>query len=118
MVDQADRLGGKLRTGAIAGGPVETGAEAFLVHGPAGESSATRLARRVGLGDAGLYRGLLEGMGAGDNGAGAVLLALERHDFVELEARVGQLGVSGASQRTLTTLPQLRGIDGPDVTAG
>jgi oxygen-dependent protoporphyrinogen oxidase len=52
VVDRADRIGGKLRTGAIAGGPVETGAEAFLMHGPAGESSATRLARRVGLGDA------------------------------------------------------------------
>jgi oxygen-dependent protoporphyrinogen oxidase len=49
VVDRADRLGGKLRTGSIAGGPVETGAEAFLMFGPAGESSATRLARRVGL---------------------------------------------------------------------
>jgi ATP phosphoribosyltransferase regulatory subunit len=68
---------------------------------------------RVGLGDAGLYRGLLEGMGAGNNGARAVLLALERHDFVELEAQVAQLGVSGARQRTLTALPQLRG--GPEV---
>jgi oxygen-dependent protoporphyrinogen oxidase len=52
VVDRADRLGGKLRTGSIAGGPVETGAEAFLMFGPSGESSATRLARRVGLGDA------------------------------------------------------------------
>src|SRR5919197_720322 len=46
---------------------------------------------RIGLGDAGLYRGLLRGMGAEGNGAGAVLLALERHDFVELEARVAEL---------------------------
>lgn len=52
VVDQADRLGGKLRTGRIAGGLVETGAEAFLMFGPAGESSAARLARRVGLGEA------------------------------------------------------------------
>jgi ATP phosphoribosyltransferase regulatory subunit len=64
---------------------------------------------RIGFGDAGLYRGLLESMGADQNGAGAVLTALERHDFVELEGRVAQLGVSGASQRTLTALPQLRG---------
>jgi ATP phosphoribosyltransferase regulatory subunit len=68
---------------------------------------------RVGLGDAGLYRGLLTGMGAGGNGSGAVLRALERHDFVELEARVAQLGVSGRRQETLIALPQLRG--GPDV---
>jgi ATP phosphoribosyltransferase regulatory subunit len=68
---------------------------------------------RIGLGDAGLSRGLLEGMGAEGNGAGAVLLALERHDFVELEARIGQLRVSGKRQQTLTALPQLRG--GPEV---
>jgi ATP phosphoribosyltransferase regulatory subunit len=71
---------------------------------------------RVGLGDAGLYRGLLEGMGAEGNGTGAVLLALERHDFVELEARVGDLGVSGKRQQTLIGLPQLRG--GPEVLDG
>jgi ATP phosphoribosyltransferase regulatory subunit len=68
---------------------------------------------RVGLGDAGLYRGLLDGMGADASRADAVLASLERHDFVELEGRVGELGVSGARQRTLTALPQLRG--GPEV---
>jgi ATP phosphoribosyltransferase regulatory subunit len=68
---------------------------------------------RIGLGDAGLYRGLLEGMGAEGNGAGAVLRALERHDFVELEACVAGLGVSGNRQQTLIGLPQLRG--GPEV---
>jgi ATP phosphoribosyltransferase regulatory subunit len=64
---------------------------------------------RIGFGDAGLYRGLLGSMGAEGNGAGAVLLALERHDFVELESRVGELGVSPERERTLTALPQLRG---------
>jgi ATP phosphoribosyltransferase regulatory subunit len=68
---------------------------------------------RIGLGDAGLYRGLLEGMGARGNGAGAVLFALERHNFVELEQRVAELGVSGKRQQTLVALPQLRG--GPEV---
>jgi ATP phosphoribosyltransferase regulatory subunit len=71
---------------------------------------------RIGLGDAGLYRGLLEGMGAGNGSrAAAVLDALERHDFVELEQRVGDLGVSKARQQTLVALPQLRG--GPEVIA-
>src|SRR5436190_8976875 len=64
---------------------------------------------RIGLGDAGLYRGLLQGMGTGANGAGAILGALERHDFVELEQRVGELGVSGKRRQTLVSLPQLRG---------
>src|SRR5206468_8880972 len=71
---------------------------------------ATDLPRaRIGLGDAGLYRGLLDGMGADGNGAGAVLGALERHDFVELEERVAELGVSGKRRETLVALPQLRG---------
>jgi ATP phosphoribosyltransferase regulatory subunit len=69
---------------------------------------------RIGLGDAGLYRGLLEGMGAGNGSrAGAVLAALERHDFVELEQRVADLGMSQRQQETLVALPQLRG--GPGV---
>jgi ATP phosphoribosyltransferase regulatory subunit len=69
---------------------------------------------RIGLGDAGLYRGLLAGMGAGNGDlAAAVLLALERHDFVELEQRVRDLGVGERREHTLVALPQLRG--GPEV---
>lgn len=53
VIDQADQLGGKLRTGSIAGGTVETGAEAFLTYDPDGQLSAvSRLAGRVGLGEA------------------------------------------------------------------
>jgi ATP phosphoribosyltransferase regulatory subunit len=71
---------------------------------------------RIGLGDAGLYRGLLAGMGAEEDTAAAVLTALERHDFVELEDRVAKLGVSGRRQETLVKLPQLRGdVDVLDV---
>jgi ATP phosphoribosyltransferase regulatory subunit len=68
---------------------------------------------RIGLGDAGLYRGLLAGMGADGNGASELLRALERHDFVDLQDRVEELRVSGKRQETLITLPQLRG--GPEV---
>jgi oxygen-dependent protoporphyrinogen oxidase len=53
VYEQASALGGKLRTGAVAGTLVERGAEAFLVGdgSTGGESAAVRLARRVGVGD-------------------------------------------------------------------
>ncbi|MFR9774973.1 protoporphyrinogen oxidase [Micromonospora sp. MS34] len=51
VYEQSGRLGGKLRTGELAGGPVEFGAESFLMRNPAGaESSAVALIRRLGLG--------------------------------------------------------------------
>ncbi|MFF4809846.1 protoporphyrinogen oxidase [Micromonospora chersina] len=50
VYEQSGRLGGKLRTGELAGGPVEFGAESFLVRDPAGgESAAVTLIRRLGL---------------------------------------------------------------------
>ncbi|GLZ80129.1 protoporphyrinogen oxidase [Actinorhabdospora filicis] len=48
LADRDTRLGGKLRTGQIAGVPVELGAESFLVRRP----EAARLAAKVGLGEA------------------------------------------------------------------
>jgi ATP phosphoribosyltransferase regulatory subunit len=63
---------------------------------------------RVGLGDAGLYSGLLEGFGAGDRAA-PVMHALERHDMVELERSVAELGVSDSEQEVLLAVPTLRG---------
>ena len=53
VYEQSGVLGGKLRTGELAGSPVEFGAESFLMRDPAGaESAAVALARRLGLGDA------------------------------------------------------------------
>lgn len=50
VYEQSGRLGGKLHTGELAGGPVEFGAESFLMRGPAGaESAAVSLVRRLGL---------------------------------------------------------------------
>ncbi|SBT38526.1 protoporphyrinogen oxidase [Micromonospora narathiwatensis] len=50
VYEQSGRLGGKLRTGELAGGPVEFGAESFLMRDPAGgESAAVALVRRLGL---------------------------------------------------------------------
>lgn len=53
VYEQAGLLGGKLRTGELAGQAVEFGAESFLMRDPAGgESAAVTLVRRVGLADA------------------------------------------------------------------
>ena len=68
---------------------------------------------RIGLGDAGLFRGLLRVMEVDSDAGKAVMDALERHDLVELEQRVGELPVSDERKRALASLPQLRG--GADV---
>ncbi|MGR6318073.1 protoporphyrinogen oxidase [Micromonospora soli] len=52
VYEQSGRLGGKLRTGELAGAPVEFGAESFLMRDPAGgESAVVTLVRRLGLAD-------------------------------------------------------------------
>jgi ATP phosphoribosyltransferase regulatory subunit len=68
---------------------------------------------RVGLGDAGLFSGLLEGMGLDAAARAPVMEALAGHDLVELERLVGLLGLDAGRERTLAGLPQLRG--GPEV---
>jgi ATP phosphoribosyltransferase regulatory subunit len=68
---------------------------------------------RIGLGDAGLYPGLLAAVGVGREPAARVLSALERHDFVDLERQVADLDLPADRQRTLVAIPQLRG--GPGV---
>ncbi|MEU4420398.1 FAD-dependent oxidoreductase [Actinoplanes sp. NPDC024001] len=51
VYEQGGALGGKLRTGDLAGVPVERGAESFLFGAAdGGESAAVSLARRLGLG--------------------------------------------------------------------
>jgi protoporphyrinogen/coproporphyrinogen III oxidase len=53
VYEQSGVLGGKLRTGRLAGVTVERGAESFLAGAPdGGESAAVLLARRLGLADA------------------------------------------------------------------
>ncbi|WP_051571981.1 protoporphyrinogen oxidase [Cryptosporangium arvum] len=46
VIEQAGSVGGKLRTGRVAGVPIEDGAESFLLRVPEGKA----LAERVGLG--------------------------------------------------------------------
>nr|WP_307872801.1 protoporphyrinogen oxidase [Actinoplanes ovalisporus] len=50
VYEQSGALGGKLRTGELAGVTVERGAESFLMTGPDGaESAAVALVKRLGL---------------------------------------------------------------------
>jgi ATP phosphoribosyltransferase regulatory subunit len=71
---------------------------------------ATGLTRaRIGLGDAGLYRGLLEVMGVGTEERDVALGALARHDFVALEEQVRALPLDERRREVLVALPQLRG---------
>ncbi|SNT32390.1 oxygen-dependent protoporphyrinogen oxidase [Asanoa hainanensis] len=100
IFEQGATLGGKLRTGELAGSPVELGAEAFLVRDAAtGEDSpAVKLAHRLGLGDdlvnpavgaaalavngklVPMPRGTLTGV-PGDLGALAGVAAVDDHDL-------------------------------------
>jgi ATP phosphoribosyltransferase regulatory subunit len=67
---------------------------------------------RIGLGDAGLYRNLLAAMAVEQAALDRALAALERHDFVALEAEVQALPLDGRRRDVLVTLPQLRGDPG------
>jgi ATP phosphoribosyltransferase regulatory subunit len=64
---------------------------------------------RIGLGDAGLYRGLLETVGVAEEARSSALEALEQHDFVALEAEVRSFDLDPATQEVLISMPQLRG---------
>jgi ATP phosphoribosyltransferase regulatory subunit len=64
---------------------------------------------RVGLGDAGMFTGVLQTMGVTPADGRPVLEALSRHDLVALEERVAALDIDAERRRTLVALPQLRG---------
>jgi ATP phosphoribosyltransferase regulatory subunit len=64
---------------------------------------------RIGLGDAGLYRGLLETVGVAEEARSSALEALEQHDFVALEAEVRSFDLDPATREVLISMPQLRG---------
>ncbi len=71
---------------------------------------------RVGLGDASLFPALMAGVGVRDERRPALLDALVRRDFVELERRLGEAGLPDADAQLLLSVPQRRG--GPEVLAG
>ena len=69
VYEQSGVLGGKLRTGRLAGLTVERGAESFLMSAPDGdESAAVRLARRLGLGDELVHPAAVPAAVAGERG--------------------------------------------------
>ncbi len=67
----------------------------------------------IGIGHAGLFRQLLEDMGAPAEARQGVLDRLAEHDLVGLEADVRRLGLGRRETETLLRLPSLRG--GPEI---
>jgi ATP phosphoribosyltransferase regulatory subunit len=67
----------------------------------------------IGLGDADLYRQLLDELGVGHDRRDRILEVLAMHDLVGLEAEVAELEIGAGERETLLRLPGLRG--GPEV---
>src|SRR6266511_2642021 len=131
VVDQAARLGGKLRTEAFGDGYAEAGAEAFLVTDPA----VVELAHRVGLGAAlrhpapvpaalavggelrPLPRGTLMGVPA-DPAAVADLAAVvpgadaDRHVLPRTQERTAHWSAPASPSRARTSAPSAPGSGG------
>ena len=63
----------------------------------------------IGLGDADLYRQLLDELGVSDKSRERILGALATHDLVGLEREVDDLELAPADRETLLRLPSLRG---------
>lgn len=88
VVEQARQLGGKLRTGELAGVPVEYGAEAFLLRDPAPRA----LAERVGVGDA-----LVHPTGGAAIAVGGALRPIPRGTLLGVPGDLGALAGSGVA---------------------
>ncbi|MEJ7715259.1 MAG: ATP phosphoribosyltransferase regulatory subunit [Thermoleophilaceae bacterium] len=96
-----------------------------LIGSPAPEGTAEALAvlcgaldavglegYRVGLGDAGLYPALLDGLGVPANVRGPLLHHLVMRDFVGVEREIARLGLDADAAALLLRVPQTRG--GPE----
>ena len=68
---------------------------------------------RIGLGDASLFPALMASLGVPEPARAGLLEALVRRDFVELDQRLQEAGLSGADAELLLEVPQRRG--GPEV---
>jgi ATP phosphoribosyltransferase regulatory subunit len=103
---------------------LQAGLELVGASAPEGDAEVIALAigaleeagldrHRIGLGDASLYPGVLEGLDVPAEERHPLMEALSRRDLVGLEARVRRMGLSTEARALLTTLPTLRG--GPEV---
>jgi ATP phosphoribosyltransferase regulatory subunit len=97
----------------LIGAPAPDGT-AEVVEVLARALDAAGLSRAViGLGDADLYRQLLDELGIDGESHDRFLARLAAHDLVGLEAEVDELGLAAGARRVLLSLPSLRG--GPEV---
>ena len=103
---------------------LQAGVELVGVPGPAGTAEALTVlcealdaiglaGYRVGLGDASLYRALLDAHAVPSGARAQLLHELQTRDFVGLEREVDGLRLGGPATEALVGVPQLRG--GPEV---
>jgi ATP phosphoribosyltransferase regulatory subunit len=103
---------------------LQGGLELVGVPGAAGDAEVLALCisaldeaglkrHRVGVGDGMLYRRLLAALEVPEQEHLPLLEALSDRNLVELEARVGGLGLDASARELLVRLPQMRG--GPEV---
>jgi ATP phosphoribosyltransferase regulatory subunit len=99
---------------------MQGGLELIGVPGQEGEAEVVALTvgalleaglrrHRVGVGDASLYRRLLESLDVAAERHTPLLAALARRDLVGLEHEVTELGLAEADRELLVRLPELRG---------
>ena len=93
----------------LIGAPAPDGtAEVIEVLARALDAAGLRRAV-IGLGDADLYRQLLDELGVAEEPQERILACLATHDLVGLEAEVERAGLDEGPRETLQRLPSLRG---------
>jgi ATP phosphoribosyltransferase regulatory subunit len=91
-------------------GPDAPGGTAEVVEVLSAALDAVGLTRAViGLGDADLYRQLLDEVGVTGDARQAIAERLASHDLVGLEAEIDSLGLTEAERETLVRVPAIRG---------